>query len=469
MTAATRVRRGLRVLAPGLLVLGTTGVVGLLAYAGAGLAVPVVGLLVIGLVSRLANRYVLAATTAGLVVIGLVPVYAGRVLPGTHLGLTPAVAVTLVLALAALNHLPRLRLVPLDVAVAALCVLRVASYLFNFSGDIGAAIGVVLYVALPYAVFRLLSLREGFSRVAATAVVVIGAVVGGLAILEHGGTANPYFRLPSSGYEYADFAQEQLRFGQIRAEASFGHSIALGMFLALALVLAVALAVRTPEVWTRVAIGAGSALMLLGLVDTLSRGALLALGIGVALWVMLEVRRMRADHVIAAVGVGLVLLLATPLSGRVTDLVTSQDTNVSLSSEHRFAILDLVRDPEQFSLLGHKTASDSGVTTDVEERTGLNSFDNAYALVYVANGLLSALAFLTVGVLAFRVLVLPGVTPLERAWVAGLCAATINLFTVNLLTQYKDFYWLAVAVAASTWQRVGASDARKPARARSQV
>lgn len=445
-----------RRLAAPVILLATTATILLVEARQPALVSSVLALLLAGLLGYVARRHVVGATALGLVVIGAVPQYAGRYAGGTNFGITPALVVALVLLPAALEQLPRARFVPMDVAVGAFWLLRFLSTLLNFDNKIGSTLGPAVYLATAYGAFRLLVLRGDVVRAATTAVVTTGAGLGLFAVFEHAGAGNIFFRLPSTGFVYKDFAQEQLRFGEVRAEASFGHSIALGMFLALAMVLTVALAIEKRDVLTRAALVAAGGLILVGTLDTLSRGAILTLGIGLALWFLRESGRMRLSTLTGLVLVAGAVIVLTPLRSTVSELVNSSESSSSLeqaSTQHRYVILDLVTDPAQFTLLGHQSSGAGGVTDQLEARTGLNSFDDAYALVYLANGLLTVVAFLGVGVIAFWTLVAPGLTALERAWVAALCAAAINLFTVNLLTQYQDFFWVAAAVSAGAWQR----------------
>jgi len=457
MAVTSALRAGARGAAVRLVPLAVAALVVLVQYRAASLVgVVTAALLVVGF-AYLAHRQVNVAVVIGLCVVASLPVYAGRYVGGTQFGVTPGLVVGIILLPSALSSLRLARLVPMDLAVAAFCGLRVLSTLLNLSVRPGAVLGPALYVAVPYTVFRLLALRRDLPRVAAVAVVIGGTASAVFAVLEHSGAGNLYFRLPSSGYEYSAFAQEQFRFGEVRAEAAFGHSIALGMFLALALVLAVALAVETTNLLARSALALAATVMLLGTLDTLSRGAMLMLAAGVALWFVLESRRLQLTTLLGVLLVGAAVVVATPVSSTVSELVSSSqssDTNEAASTEHRVAILDLVRDPSEFSVLGQRSAGTGSVTDQVEQRTGLNSFDNAYALVYLSNGVLTVLAFLAVGVLAFVTLAAGGLTNLERAWAAALCAATLNLFTVNLLTQFGDFYWMAAGVCAASWQRL---------------
>ena len=459
MAVTSALGAGARAAAVRLLAPTAAVLVVLLQYGAPGLVTAAIAaLLVIGF-AYLARQHVAVAVVVGLVVVASLPVYAGRYVGGTQFGVTPGLVVGIVLLPAALGALRTGRLVPMDVAVGAFCFLRVLSTAFNLSVRPGALLGPALYVAVPYVTFRLLALRREIPRRAAVAVVIGGTASAVFAIFEHAGSGNLFFRLPSSGYQYQAFAQEQFRFGEVRAEAAFGHSIALGMFLALALVLAVALAVEARDVVTRGVLALAATVMLLGTLDTLSRGAMLMLAVAVALWFVLESRRLHLTTVLGVLLVGAAVVVATPVRSTVSELVTSSqgtNTNEAASTEHRVAILDLVRDPSEFSLLGQKSTGVGSVTDQVEQRTGLNSFDNAYALVYLSNGVLTVMAFLAVGVLAFMTLALGGLTNVERAWLAGLCAATLNLFTVNLLTQFGDFYWVGAGIAAAAWQRLRA-------------
>lgn len=464
--SATLVRRA----APPLLACGAVALIIGMQLRFSSLTVSVLGLLLAVLLGYLARRHVVGATAVGIFLIAAVPQYAGRYAAGTNFGITPALVVCLVLLPAALDELPSARVVPMDMAVGAFGLLRFFSTLLNFDNKIGSTLGPALYLATGYVAFRLLSLRHDVLRAVTIAVVAAGAGLGLFAVFEHAGAGNIFFRLPSSGFVYQQFAQEQLRFGEVRAEASFGHSIALGMFLAMAMVLTVALAVEKGTALRRGVLVAAGALILWGTLDTLSRGAILALGIGLVLWFARESHRMRLSTLAGIALVATAVVLLSPLRATVGELVQSSESSSSLeqaSTEHRYAILDLVADPTEFTLLGHKSSGAGGVNDQLEARTGLNSFDDAYALVYLANGLLTAAAFLAVGVIAFVTLAARGLSALDRAWVAALCAGALNLFTVNLLTQYADFFWLAAAVSAGAWQRRRAGvRARNPELAR---
>jgi hypothetical protein len=152
-----------------------------------------------------------------------------------------------------------------------------------------------------------------------------------------------------------------------------------------------------------------------------------------------------------------VVVLSTPVVGSVTRLVANStgDTRESRSADYRLEILDVVRQPSAFSLLGRTTepASGEGVTEDLQRRVGLKSIDSHYALVYLDGGLLGLVALLSVVALVFAAAVSPGLPLSGRAWAIGLAATFGNLLTVALFTQESDVVWIATAVTAAMVSR----------------
>ncbi|MGZ6827400.1 MAG: hypothetical protein ACXVGH_11445, partial [Mycobacteriales bacterium] len=375
-------RRVLAVLVP-LLVLGVAAGRSPLPV-GAGVAVA----LGAGL-SLAALRRPTAALVTAVAVVCLVPYYDGR-LVGRSLGLTPMAACCLVLLPAAWQARGRLRLGLLDGAVALLVLLRCAALVLNFSGGVGAVGTVLLQVALPYAVFRVLALDADVPRRLAPAVVGSAAVLSLVGIAEHAGRVNPFFTLLPAQYQAAQWARPETRDHSVRAEASFGHPIAFGMFLAVALVLAVALALTAERLLPRLLLLAAAAVVAVGLADTLSRGPLLAAGLGLLLWLVAAGRRVDPLRLAAAVALAAGLAVASPVPGIVDRLVSASstaDSREAVSAQYRLVILDVVQDPAQFSLLGRP--NDGGPVTDaVYDRTGLKSIDSEFALDYLSGGLL---------------------------------------------------------------------------------
>ena len=394
--------------------------------------------------------------TALLVAVGiavLVPFYDGRYLVGS-VGLSPAAACGLVLVPAAIAAASGVRLHGLDVAVGALVLLRCMSALVNAEGPLGATVNVLLTTALPYVVFRCLTLDADVPRRLAVVVVTTAVPLAALGVYERNGGPNPLFTLVRPELEAAQWARPELRSGGIRAEATFGHPIALGMFLALALLLAVVLAVTVHSVLVRLALLASGAALLLGLTATLSRGPLLVAGVGVVGWLMVNLRRVDVLRVGAALVAVVVVAVGTPVLGTLEGLQRSSTgaTAEARSAEYRLQVLQVALEPEQFSLLG-LPAQGAPVTEAVVRRTGLKSIDSELAVVHLTSGALALGAFLLVGVLVLGTALRRRLPVVESAWAVGMAAAFLNLTTVALLTQYEELFWGFTALVAGIAQR----------------
>jgi len=181
---------------------------------------------------------------------------------------------------------------------------------------------------------------------------------------------------------------------------------------------------------------------------------LLVAGAALAVWGLLEVRRVSPGRVAALAVVLVGVLVLTPALSIVDTLWTasSGDTREARSAEYRLEVASVLFDRSQFSLLGRETADSGEVSRAVANRVGLKSIDNEYAIVFVAGGLLSLIAFAAIGLQVLRLPFWRGLDPVDRAWMVVLGASFLNLATVALLTQFSDLFWISVAVAASIVQ-----------------
>lgn len=408
--------------------------------------------LVLGVLLALAAlRCPRAAVLLALAAVILVPTYYGRYVVGS-VAVTPQSASALVLLPLALSRARGVRLVPIDAAVLAFVLLRCTSYLLNYDTGPGAVAGVLLSIALPYTVFRL-CLEPAWLPAMSKVVVACAAALSVVAIRERFGFGNPFFTLLTPSYQGEALARANERLGAVRGEASFGEPISFGMFLGLALGLAVMLAVTATRRTERVAALVAGGLIAYGLTATQSRGALLVGALSVAGWLLASASRLDVLRLSALGLAAVVVVLATPVAGSVERLVTSSsgDTRESRSAEYRLEILDVVRHPAAFSLLGQATdqSAGAGVTQDLQRRVGLKSIDSHFALVYLDGGILGLAAFSVVVVLVVARTLRPGLSLAGRAWAIGLAATFANLLTVALFTQESDVVWIATAVTAT--------------------
>jgi hypothetical protein len=412
------------------------------------------------LAATAARRRTYAGVVIGLAMVAIIPIYWAPNFPGTAVAASPVVLVCAALAPAALETRKQLRIGVLDRLVIAYSVLVTIGYLVNTqSGFVGAIAGAMFSSLLPYATFRLLSLRREMSTAAAIGVLIGGVVSSYVAVGEYSGRGNPFFALFPGGHAHAFFARSDIRLGHPRPEASFGQAIALGMFLALAVVLALALAWRQEE---RVRIPRwvlyGAAMVCVyALTENLVRGPLLMLAFAVVVLLISESRR---GHYGRGVVVAVVLAVLVNVGSfanvlQLRDQTFSQGSSVNLSGEYRLEIWRVVSDRSNFSLVGKQVVDEDGLgfTKAAGAEVGIKSFDNAYALIYIGFGLLALIAFVLIGLRVGKAALIDRLSVLDKAWAAAVLAAFINLMTVNLLTQFAHIFWIGIALVASAVQR----------------
>jgi O-antigen ligase len=411
------------------------------------------GIVAVVATSMLAAKRLDIAAPVAVALIALVPVYWGRALGGFGLAVIPVTVAAVVLLPGAIEHVRGVRIVGLDIAVGIYLLLRGLAFLLNYSTGAGAAAGFITRVAAAYLLGRLLALLPGLRHRMAAALVLAGGALAIAARFELSRGDNFFFSLMHPSFQ-ATWARPELRFKTLRVEASFGHPIAFGMFLALVVVLSLALAVspsRRGPAWLYFLI---SGLALVALLDTLSRGPLLIAAVALVIWVLREHRQVTPSRtIIAAVGLA-ALLIFSPAILIVNALWASSsgDTREARSATYRIEVASLITDPNQFSLLGQQTVEEGGVTTATSSRVGLKSLDNEYALIFVTGGALSLAAFLVIVLMVWRVVLAPGLDAVDRAWMSALGVSMLGLATVALLTQFSDLFWMSVGIAASIGQ-----------------
>lgn len=412
----------------------------------------VLGALAVALLSLVALARPTTAVLVGTAAVACLPVYYGRYVGGTRLGITPVVVVAVVLLPAALRHCRAVRLGPLDTAVLAFVAVRALSFVLNYRGPVGTTASLALLVLLPYAVMRVLLLLPGALERATAGLVVAAVPLSVVAVRERGGEPNPFFTWITPDYQAAEWAKTTERLSGVRVEASFGHPIAFGMYLALVLLLLVALVLTLRSGAAQLCCVLVMPLALLALVMTLSRGPLLMAAVSVPLFLLSQAGRLDPRRLTGLLAIGAVVAVMGSLTsgtlGALRD-ASSGDDVVADSARFRLELLEIVRDPSQFSVLGQASDSEEGVTQAVFSRTGVVSVDNAYALLYLAGGILVLLAFVGIAVLVWREALARDLPTLQRAWGLAVAVALLNLLTVNLLTNYADLFWIGVAATAA--------------------
>ncbi|WP_163632498.1 hypothetical protein [Microbacterium sp. B35-04] len=263
------------------------------------------------------------------------------------------------------------------------------------------------------------------------AMAIAGTVVGAWAVLElmFGLHIFEYFAV---AMDTAGWHNIQIRGAYARSEGAFGHSIAMGGFLALCVPFVIASRVSA---FTRVAM---LAIVLGGAFATFSRGAIIGAVAAVAISLIFLpnvdiARRTRATLVTLSI---IATVAVVPLALNVLDSVSS-DFTVSTSYREDLAV-SFVPDLHAFGL-------GDGVQflNDRQFYRQFTSIDNAYALMGLQLGWVP-LAFLLVGVVSV------GIRLLRRRGGpadAALAAQAIVLFTVALITQYGFAVFLVAGFA----------------------
>jgi hypothetical protein len=263
------------------------------------------------------------------------------------------------------------------------------------------------------------------------AVAIALSVVAVVAILEFLTGWNPFVAIPGSGGLHEDWSPIQERGGRARAEAAFGHSIALGASLALAVPLALASRFRSGVRLTMAVVLVAAAAI------TFSRiGLLTALG-GVALSVLFVRSDLSARMRWSVIG-GLAVA-AAGLSSLIVGTFDAAGDEATASAGYRVDLLSLLPTMRPFGL------ADSLYESPTGERTfgGYDSIDSAVLLVGLDYGWLP-MAVVVLLLLAGLVCLLRGrATAPTIAVVAQIPA----LATVALITQYSTLLWFVAGLA----------------------
>ena len=407
----------------------------------------------------LAVRFPIPGAVLGLVVLAAVPIYWGRAIPALYISSAPGHVVPLLLVIPAyVVAKGRVRMGALDAAVLGLAGLLIVSYVLNFDGPLAAGFVLMVQMVVPYLVGRFMATDDRFLALGSVALVAVVVPLSIIGLREAAGVGNPFFTLVTPGFEGEAWAHGLLRFERMRAEASFGHPIAFGMFLAFALVIAVAL-LWSARPGRRLAYGAALTIGAFGLLATLSRGPIAVFAIGVVVWLLAQRRDVKPHHLLM-VGAALVMLVTVTPAGNVVRDLSGSLTGTSseaATAEHRLTVNSLITDARYFSFFGIRAEGYRSPSEAARAATGLHTLndtiDSEYALLYVSHGLTPFVAFLLLGLAVWTTVPRRGMSGLERAWCTATAAAFVGLFSVTLLTQHRTLFWIAIGVVATTRAR----------------
>lgn len=405
-----------------------------------------------------------ALTFGGLVALtALVPSYAS---PSVGpLLFIPAAAASWILAVALgwRNLLERGRVFKpnvVDLAVGIFVLLMAISTEFSPRIDFHEFVHVMFLWAGPYLGCRvLLAEVERPTRVLAISFGLMTAFLMPFAVAEYLGAGNVFHNFNFNAAEYNVWAGQAERFGQVRAEASFGHPIALSMFAATSAVLSVAMGLQAGERRERLLWYGSAALAIAVQVVSVSRTGWLILVIGLVAMALLYARGVARRRLITALAAGAaVLLLAAVLVPSALQILPGfekQEAQVQSSTDYRSALLKRALEPGVLNAWGN---AQNKVTPYVNFGTAT---DNQYILLADAWGLIPTAALFLCGLAMLWLLARwysvdrDGLLMLPVVAFGNLVA----IFYVAFITQQQVVIWLLVGAAGVAGERL-ASEGR---------
>jgi hypothetical protein len=384
-----------------------------------------VGLVLLGLSSR--PR---VAMGLWLLVLTGVPYWVGT---NDYAYLPPATIVGSAL-LVRLWHRGRTQVSPADLFVVLFFALATL-VVFTGSGGLGSWTAMVLQWGLAYLIGRLLPPAAGL-RWTADFFAWVMVAIAALAIIEYWFGWHPFVHLVGpDAAQAAVWAPVQTRAGVTRSEWAFGHSIVLGVALAASIPFLVT--VQRGRRWRFPAL----AVVILGVLTSFSRGAMIAAGVTLLLCGYTLVRDLRAK-----VRAGLLVLLAAAAAVVVPLLITAQDQEAESSTGYRLSLFEqlLSGDLRAFSTAAGISPGQYG-----GDYRGFDSIDNTFFAVAITYGWMLALLMLG-GVLTAIARSVARRASVPEVAIAGQFPA---LLTVALITQYQMIIWFLLGMGV-TWAQV---------------
>jgi len=346
-------------------------------------------------------------------------------LAGTRLA--PA-AIISVLVIAARIGKTRLRINIIDALVLALILVSLLGTAFA-STPTHIFSQIVLEWGLPYLAARVLSADVSLL----TRLPVLGLVLGLLAI------AQSVTRIDLASFPPFSFSVGatnwmglQGRAGLVRAELTTGQSIALGGILVLLLPFALSAERKMLRVTSSIA-------LIGGILATLSRAALVSGIIAIFLCLWFSAMSKATKSILLVLTVAAAGAAATVFGDF---LERSGGNELSDSTNYRGGLLGLIRYANPLGLASNAVPSGRGATFFWDT---FYSIDNGLLYVALYAGVIAAIAFILMVVVLGWKLVRGSVNPATIAIVAQIPL----LVSVAPITQYQNFLWFFIGLAAS--------------------
>lgn len=342
----------------------------------------------------------------------------------------------------------------IDVLAVTLFVLLYISLSFSEQVDKNAYLNILFAWAGPYLAARLLlqdTKRPAFFVAVSFAAATV--LLAPVALLETLGAENPFLNFQFNGSESATWAAPASRLGEIRAEASFGHPIALSMFVSISALLSLGMAIYNNKpkerlIWLALsAVGVGVQIL------TYSRTGWVILVFGVVLLAVttaVRAAKRRLAWVFTVVGIGLFGLMLTGNAPKELEIIPSQGSgqeaeNFRDSGGYREALLERAVEPGVLGLWGNPYNKVTPAVSDTNVAT-----DNAYIIMADSWGLIPTFALIGIAAGLLIAIALARRREAEELVILPIAALTslIALFFVAFITQQQVMIWLLIGAAS---------------------
>lgn len=346
------------------------------------------------------------------------------------------------------------RLTGLDALVVLFFVLMYISLSFSEQVDKNEYLNIIFAWAGPYLAARLLlqdTERPAFLVAASFAAAT--ALIAPIALLESLGQENPFLNMQFNGVEASVWAAPASRLGAIRAEASFGHPIALSMFVSVSALLSLGMAIYNNQPKERLAwlvlCGIGVGVQVL----TYSRTGWLILVFGVLLLAVstaVRAAKRRLAWIFAAIGIALFALMLSGNAPKELQIIPSKASGEEAeafrdSGAYREALLERALEPGVLGLWGNPY---NKVTPAVSATNGAT--DNAYIILADSWGLIPTFSLIAIGLGLLMAVALARRRHSDELTILPIAAFTSlgALFFVAFITQQQVMVWLLIGAAS---------------------
>jgi hypothetical protein len=342
-----------------------------------------------------------------------------------------------------------------DFTAGAFVLLMAISMAFSARAALSDSLHLMFLWAGPYLAARLLlSDIEQPTKVLAASFALVTVALAPIALLEATGSSNPFFAFRFNPTESAIWGTQVDRFGQARAETSFGHPIAFAMFVAISALLSVAMGLRSTQWRQRYGWYALAAVAVGVQALALSRTGWLILAFGIVMIALVTVRgTIRRRLTVLLVTVGAVVLLTSLVAPTELEVLPGFESRAehifTSSGTYREALLSRALEPGVLHLWGNPV---NMVTPLV---SGGTATDNAYIILADTWGLIPTAALVATAIALLVTAARARIHDNDELTIPPIIAFTslAALFFVAFITQQQMAIWMLVGAAGAAAER----------------